>query len=322
MEAPGWNGFDGVDHLFQTLTTPSRISAFSVTTNSTWDNTPNLADARILILSASSYAVMLVSAVVFTILRIIAEKYFIRVAQQYAMTKAEQPRFAESCWKVYFYIISLAFGIYFTLEGELLHDTNNCWNFWPNHTKPAYIDFFYMAELGFYTHSIFAFFTMEQKRSDSWLLLVHHFVTFALIYGSYAVGFERIGILVLITHDFNDIFLELGKTYVYKKNEFMKIACMSTLIVSWMISRLWIFPFRIIYSSIFELPYHLPFDVFAPVISSFILFLCTLLTMHIYWFFLMLRIVYKKLWQGKELEDDREDGIDEAPQDKKKKKST
>jgi hypothetical protein len=116
----------------------------------------------------------------------------------------------------------------------------------------------------------------------------------------------RIGLLVLVAHDFSDIFLELGKTYLYKKDEIKKIVCFALLTISWMVTRLWVFPAHIIGSILYEAPVFVPVDFFALLWVAFIAFLSVLFLMHVYWFYLILRILYKKLLLGKAVDDDRE----------------
>lgn len=104
---------------------------------------------------------------------------------------------------------------------------------------PFDITLLYFAQCGFYLHSVYATLFMDTWRKDFHIMLIHHFVTMALIIVSYGARYERIldfkklifiviifikkrfhkiGLLVLFVHDITDIFLESAKCNVYLKN--------------------------------------------------------------------------------------------------------
>lgn len=115
--------------------------------------------------------------------------------------------------------------------------------------------------------------------------------------------------LVLICHDVSDIFLEWTKTLNYAKvNDFYQIVGYLMVLITWMVTRLGIFPFQIIWSSLIESCQFLPVDQIFPIFLLFNLCLMILFLMHIYWWFLIIRIGYRKL-QGHELKDDRDDVV-------------
>jgi len=208
----------GLQEFIALYSKPTYIKAFSVSTNREWE-VPNFYDPRVWILSMWENSIILATAIVFTLLRIKLQHYYESVAKQYDMKAGDRVRFAESMWKTMFYLLSFVTGCYVVYDGGFFPEIWRACAPFPaleisflNPIVP-----FYLTQIGFYVHSIFVFFTMEQKRSDSLLLITHHIITFLLIYGSYLLRIPQIGTLILIVHDFNDIFLEWGKTYVYKK---------------------------------------------------------------------------------------------------------
>jgi hypothetical protein len=110
------------------------------------------------------------------------------------------------------------------------------WMDFPNYgdwdTKPLEF-FYYMFQLGFYLQAIVALITFETKRKvgnkktkqvilfyflfikDFIELCIHHSVTILLIIFSYCSSQHRIGLNVLIIHDFSDIFLYSTKVLHY-----------------------------------------------------------------------------------------------------------
>ena len=56
---------------------------------------------------------------------------------------------------------------------------------------------------------------LEERRSDFWQMLIHHFVTLLLIGGSYACCFHYVGISILFLMDPADICLSIAKLFKY-----------------------------------------------------------------------------------------------------------
>lgn len=48
---------------------------------------------------------------------------------------------------------------------------------------------------------------LDAKRSDFWQMLVHHFITLALIGVSWTMNMVRVGTLILVSHDAVDILM-------------------------------------------------------------------------------------------------------------------
>jgi len=234
-------------------------------------------------------------------------------------TSREKKKFSESTWKSLFYIISWLWGLYEVWNCDWFPETANCWKFYPNipAMEPS-LAAFYLFQFGFYWHSLYTHLTIEVKRSDFWPLLFHHIVTILLIYVSYNLGFYRIGLLVLVVHDTNDVFLEIGKIYVYRKNDLMAKATFAIMLISWINTRLSIFPFMIIKSTMYETIEFIPWDI-APrlLYYEFNIGLSFLLCLHIYWFGLMIRMLIRMITE-KEIKDIREKEGDDSPFPKKK----
>jgi len=246
------------------------------------------------------------SAVAFTLLRVYLQKVFGQYAEAKKIT--EKYKFGESNWKIVFYSIAFFWGMRVLYINELMPETANCWRNWP--TLPDFeTKAYYLFELGFYFHSLYAHFVYEVKRSDFVPLLVHHIVTIWLILFSYLSRFYFIGVCVLVNHDVNDLIFETGKSFVYRGKGY-KIhtnVLFAGLLVSWVISRLYIFPFYVVWSAMWESQQFVPIDVF-PYWWGFNGSLSILVFLHIYWFGLMLRLLYRVInGKDKELEDPRED---------------
>lgn len=109
--------------------------------------------------------------------------------------------------------------------------------------------------------------------------------------------------MVLACHDVSDIALEGGKLAVYRGAEIEQIVWYVGLVLSWALTRLVIFPFKVINSTFFESkelskepPFYWPFNIG----------LFCLLALHVYWFNLILQVGIRKVYSNK-MEDVRED---------------
>jgi len=258
--------------------------------------------------------VLISSTTVIATLLTLLRKYVQKLTLEYAEREKipQTKKFSESAWKAAFYLIAWMWGVYEICTCTWFPDTMNCWRDWPNvPPMKTTLLMYYVFQLGFYWHSLFAHFTMEVERADYWPLLGHHIVTIILIYASYNLKFYRIGLLVLVSHDTNDVFLETGKLFVYRDNKTMINVTFFLIMLSWIITRLGIFPFMIIRSAIFESIQVIPADI----ASNFMYYelnvgLLFLLCLHIYWFGLMIRILIRTLKGQDEISDIREEEKD------------
>jgi len=162
---------------------------------------------------------------------------------------------------------------------------------------------YYMIQFAYHSHSLIYQFTLI-KRGDFLEMLLHHVVTISLISFSYLNNYMQYGTLVLLVHDIPDIFTYLIKIAVDTQHRMLNVVCFYLLVFSWGIGRLFIFPFVLIYSTIFEASPHVYGYTF------FNLFLLSLLCLHIYWYYLFVKIgmrFYDKSTKG-QIGDAIEDG--------------
>lgn len=108
----------------------------------------------------------------------------------------------------------------------------------------------------------------------------------------------RIGLLILVCHDLTDVPLEFGKLCVYLNLDLLSTIAYLILVFSWILSRLYVLPFYVLYSVLYECGH-------PPLYRVFLFFLFFLQLLHIYWFFLILRIGYRRVTKS-EFADIRE----------------
>ena len=101
--------------------------------------------------------------------------------------------------------------------------------------------------------------------------------------------------MVFVVHDISDVPVDLSKLANFMKWKKTTICCYLTMLFSWLSLRLYILPFVIWKSSLFEthLLYHQGtmdkrlHDMYQPL---FVIFLGALIALHLYWFYILVRI--------------------------------
>ena len=223
-------------------------------------------------------------------------------------------KFVEAIWRFLFYLGFCVVG-YVTLftptTASWITDSAEFWNDWPNHDLPKNVAVYYQVELGAYFHQLM---WTEVSRSDALEMIIHHFVTIFLVTLSYLTNFTRIGTAILLLHDSADVFLESAKVFNYISKTpgggWSKPICdglFASFAVTFFITRLIFYPRHILYS------------VFVTARSRFGLsfayltfagLLTILQVLHIFWFYLIARMIYLMILSGGVEKDIRSD--DEA----------
>lgn len=221
----------------------------------------------------------------------------------------------DTIWKIIFYILSCSLVIFYCIDLNLFHNPDNSWIY---NSKTESVEFttFYLFELSYYIAGVFSLILgLEEKRSDVKVLYLHHFATIFLIGASFIMGFEKIGILVLFCHDFSDLFLEIGKLFIYwEVIESITTVWYLLLLFIWIATRVVYFPFWVIWTCWFQAGslsgyptlHSIPWEIN---LNTFIFVLIGLLMMNLYWTFALISLGYRKLMKGDHLEDHRESKI-------------
>lgn len=130
---------------------------------------------------------------------------------------------------------------------------------------------------------------LTTRRNDFVEMALHHIVTIYLYSGCYLMNSMDIGAVIVFLHDIADITTPFCKTLsetIYKK---MTIAFFITNAVVWGYTRNFVFPW-IIYNILFNIK-----DDFngEPLMRPYFAFLLSCLALlHIYWMYLMFKLLY------------------------------
>ncbi|PHJ24454.1 longevity-assurance protein domain-containing protein [Cystoisospora suis] len=194
---------------------------------------------------------------------------------------------------------------------------------WPLLVPSSGIRTYYLTQASFWT-SCLVFLRFETRRSDFHVMATHHIATVALVGFSYALSYWRLGHVVLVLHDWVDVLLYCSKSLQYSFIPPRVTDCSFVcFVISYLVARLILFPIYCVWPTIDPTLTHrlshgrvtdhhsFPGGVALPV------FLCVLVGLHIYWFGLIIRMVYrmfrdKREGIKKEISDIRSDDESES----------
>ncbi len=173
---------------------------------------------------------------------------------------------------------------------------------------------YYVQAGGYYISVMFFLILFDPRRSDFFELMLHHFVTLALVVGSYSFGYVRIGIIILALHDIGDIFLYGAKTVHYLGYSGWDTFLFAIFAVTFYVTRLVMYS-RLVYAisvetlqSVIEIPslcnWAKFYETYVWHHLAFSIFMCALLVLHCFWFALILRMIHRELFLGKKVSDE------------------
>ncbi|PSC76914.1 LAG1 longevity assurance-like protein 3 isoform B [Micractinium conductrix] len=214
-------------------------------------------------------------------------------------------KFKESAYKCGVQVCFTVVLLLVSLNKPWFYDTTLYWAecSWPCNVAISYGErFVYCLVLGFYVQAVPMLFLWETKRKDRLETFAHHVATIILIAYSYYLNLTRVGVMVLVCHESNDIFLEAAKMARYAKHETATTAIFVVFMLSWFTTRVFMFPMFVIRSTLFEslararqLGVEESIQPHHTILNAFLIFLYCL---HVYWSYLILRIAVKQLTTG------------------------
>ncbi|KAL6468587.1 hypothetical protein MHYP_G00221110 [Metynnis hypsauchen] len=215
-------------------------------------------------------------------------------------------KFREASWRFVFYIGALIGGLIALYDKPWFYNLRELWNTYPKQSILESQYWYYILEMSFYWSLLFSI-TFDVKRKDFKEQIIHHLATLTLLAFSWCGNYIRVGTLVMLVHDASDVFLESAKIFNYAKWEKVCNSIFVLFAVVFMVTRLVIFPFWIIHST-----WVYPPDYY-PAFFGYYFFnamLVILLMLHIFWAYLILRMVKKFLF-GSLTKDERSDNEEE-----------
>ncbi|XP_029285626.1 LOW QUALITY PROTEIN: ceramide synthase 4a [Cottoperca gobio] len=212
-------------------------------------------------------------------------------------------KFSEASWRFVFYVASFTAGLGSLFDTPWLWDHRECWRGYPKQPVAEAHYCYYVLEMGFYL-SLLLCVSVDVKRKDFREQVIHHIATIFLIAFSYCANFVRVGTLVMLVHDSSDFLLESAKMFHYAG---WRGQCDSLFVVFalvFLLTRLVVFPGRVVHATLVVSQ-----EFFQPFFGYYFFnaLLLVLQALHIFWAYLILRMVYKFMFLGKLERDERSD---------------
>ncbi|KAM4738701.1 ceramide synthase 4a isoform 1-T1 [Anableps anableps] len=212
-------------------------------------------------------------------------------------------KFCEASWRFVFYLVSFTAGLGSLIDTPWFWDHKECWRGYPKQPVADAHYWYYILELSFYL-SLLLSVSVDVKRKDFKEQVVHHIATIFLIGFSYSANYVRVGTLVMLVHDSSDFLLESAKMFHYAV---WTTTCDSLFVifaVVFLVTRLVVFPCRIVHTTMV-----VSREFFQPFFGYYFfnVLLLVLQALHIFWAYLILRMVYKFVFTGKVERDERSD---------------
>ncbi|KAA0195889.1 LAG1 longevity assurance 1 [Fasciolopsis buskii] len=168
-----------------------------------------------------------IMAVLLSVTRYLLERCLLESAKhRLGITTPNARRLFESSWKALWYLILWLCSFYaVVLKGRtdfqyplrMFKGLKVTVGYFDVPTPPDYYRV-YTLQLGFYLHSLWSVICIDSWRKDSAVLIVHHVMTLLLLEFSLVLRLHRVGALVVLLHDLNDVFLESAKVNVYLRS--------------------------------------------------------------------------------------------------------
>jgi len=161
---------------------------------------------------------------------------------------------------------------------------------------------FYMLQFGCHLHTLIDHVVYKWSDPKFWEMFLHHGVAVFLIFFSYMTGEIAVGILVLFTHDPGDIFLDLVRLYNdyrYRKTPIVA-TIYATFMFVWIFFRLYAFPKCIVGNALDVFNSRTDWGIYKSPYAYLMMMLVSLVALHIYWFFFIIRIAINIITKKKE----------------------
>jgi len=224
-------------------------------------------------------------------------------------------RFAGQLWKVLFHGAATAIPLVI-LRNEAwfaplpgLGDMTQVFTKHPHIAPVAWLREYYMFQLGYYLHALFVT-LLQRGRPNLVSMTVHHAAAIALVFVSYLIqNTSRFGTLTLWLHDVCDVPVSFTRLVVDLSWTVPTLLSYATLIVSWVVFRLVLFP-RIVWVAsytCFRDGHVLWSEAYGWVPLSMLLYL--LLLMHLMWLAELLGMAKTWLATGKRSDSTESDSV-------------
>jgi ceramide synthetase len=175
--------------------------------------------------------------------------------------KQKSEMLGERVWRLVIYVASVALLYKILLQEDCdylstsLGGTATEPRYFTNYpciSRPYFLDDFYIFKLSYHLYELCYCLSFQRARADFPEYILHHLVTWALIFFSYTMNMTSMGAVVMLVHDLSDLAVTLFKLTVDITPLVIEVASYLTMVISWFYLRLWFFPANIILKFYYE----------------------------------------------------------------------
>ncbi|KAG0286706.1 sphingosine N-acyltransferase lag1 [Linnemannia gamsii] len=231
-------------------------------------------------------------------------------------------RFAEQGWLVVYDGCMWTFGMCLLYNSSYWSDSTYFWRDYPKTHLDATMKWYYLVQFAFWVQQfLLAVLGIEKRRKDFLEFMIHHVITCLLIGFSYSFNLTSVGHAVLCSMDFSDIVLAACKMLKYCQKDQVADVGFVFFVVTWIYTRhIWFG--QIIWSTYKEAPQFATMVwnpsnglYFTPAVcKGFLLLLCGLYAVLVFWLAMIFKIVLKVL-KGENSEDVRSEDEEEVEEE-------
>ena len=231
-----------------------------------------------------------------------------------------EDQLCESIWYTLVYGVLLTWGLLALretsaawYEGEFLWaraDGRQAHDF---HTDVAGHDvarLYLFFQVAFFAHELISLFFLTVEKKDWLVQATHHVVTCILLTLSMSMGFHRVSLLTLLIHDVSDVFMWLAKATKYMvemsaasphRDDALVSVFFVIFATSFYYARFFLLPMNVIVPSLTLWRHHSQSAARIVCMAGLVILQC----LHVVWGYMILQIVYRKVWLGRDIDDVR-----------------
>jgi ceramide synthetase len=165
----------------------------------------------------------------------------------------------------------------------------------PCQKLPSNLDSFYVFKLSYHCYELLHTSIFDRKRTDFPEYMLHHFLTFTLIFFSYVVNYLPVGAAVMVLHDVTDLCASIFKMVADITPFPIQICGYIIMVTSWVYFRMWFFPVHVIARIVEESQVWVGKTWNFNLVGMLTAFLAVLFLLHVFWFYLMLKGFIKRM---------------------------
>lgn len=252
----------------------------------------------------SDLCLALTASLLLTLFLKICQKLFtkpgsILISQRYQGLEREErsERMVKSFYKGTYFTFAVCFGYYIAKDSYFMPlslgghgNIDKVFDDTPyfNKENVPYLREYFMLQLGYHMHSLIVHVT-SKIRNDFMEMLLHHTLTVMLVSLAYLMNYLPMSLLILYSHDISDAFVSFSRALVDTNMNKLAFCCYLCLMITWVYTRLIIFPFDLIRMSCYTNP--MIHEMYGIGILGAMVHVLVIL--HIYWFILLVKMGIK-----------------------------